>query len=163
MQMLMTGAFFFGLTFVTRGIIVARHWQTRSLLPLGLVLAGSVPCSVLAAWIGLGIEGVAAVTSLSLAALLLVLLGFLRRMAGPDVLDWRRLYRLVALPGAVMFALLGGYRLLAGARWLEPWPCIIGGAIYMILAALLAYWAVRRFPELSGLRLLGRGAGREDT
>lgn len=159
-QIMMVGAFFLGLGYITRGIIVARDWQLAVLAPAGLVLAASTGCCALAAWGGLGIEGVAAVSSLSLAVLFAIMLGFIRKRAGRDVADWARLVRLLSVPAAAMAVLLGGYRIAAGSQWDALWYNVAGGAVYMALMALVVLWAVRRFPELEDLRLwkvLGKG------
>lgn len=159
-QLLMLGSFFLGLVYVTRGIIVARDWQLSALWPAVAVLACNVAGAVSAAHWGLGIEGVAAASSLSLALLLAAMLLFIRIKAGGDAAHWGRMMRLVALPGVSMFALLGGYRLLAGDEWTRVGYSVLGGVAYMLVMALVVVLAVRRFPELEDLRCcraLGRG------
>lgn len=151
-QILMTGSFFLGLCYITRGIIVAKNWQLASLIPAGAVLILNIFMCTAAAWSGCGIEGVAAASTISLALLFCSMLLFIQRKAGAAVADWRRLFFLLALPAVPMYFLLVSYRIIAGLKWTTLEANVAGLAIYLPLITIMTLFAVTRFPELEGLR-----------
>ncbi|WP_031485374.1 oligosaccharide flippase family protein [Maridesulfovibrio frigidus] len=151
-QILMTGSFFLGLCYITRGIIVAQNWQLAALRPAGIVLVVNVLLCATAAYAGFGIEGVAISSTISLALLFSLLLRFIQQQAGYKAANWTRLIFLLALPATLMYLLLVSYRMLAGSQWSSLSANALGLVVYMPIVALVTLLAISRFPELEGLR-----------
>jgi O-antigen/teichoic acid export membrane protein len=101
-QIIVLGAYFLALSYITRGFIVANNWQLQSLVILLLSFIVNIAMSILFIKSGFGISGVAVSSSISYFILFISLLVFIRRGCRYALEDWKTHLIALCMPFPVM-------------------------------------------------------------
>jgi len=103
-QVIVLGGYFFSMSYIIRGVIIANNWQLKVLIVLGLVLILNILLNIFFLKLGWGIKGVSIGSSISFCALFMALLAFTKRQMASQVKDWGKNTQGLYLPFPVMCA-----------------------------------------------------------
>lgn len=103
-QILTLGCYFFAISFVTRGMIVANNWQLQASKTVFAVLLFNVAASVTLVKMGYGIAGVASASSVSLFLYCIGMVVFVKNRCVYARTQWRAGIRAAAVPFPLMVA-----------------------------------------------------------
>jgi O-antigen/teichoic acid export membrane protein len=155
-QILVLGCYFFALSFVARGLIVANQWQFKISKLMTIALIINITVSIFLLKSGFGISGVAAGSSLSLFFYLLLLIYFLKEQFDYAADNWKICIPHIIYPFAVMILIITLSMFVSHLLSLNIYAAAFMelSALYIIMFVLNVYVS-RRNPLLTGIKLKG--------
>jgi len=155
-QILVLGCYFFALSFVARGLIVANQWQLKVSKLMTIALIINIIVSIILLKLGSGISGVAAGSSFSLFIYLLLLLYFLKGKFDYAAKDWKSCMPHTVYPFAMMILIISLSMLVSNLFSMNIYIAAFMelSALYITMAILIIYVS-RRNPLLTGIDLKG--------
>ncbi|HUT24741.1 MAG TPA: oligosaccharide flippase family protein [Sumerlaeia bacterium] len=148
-QILLCGVYFLSLAYVPRVVIVARNWQTQTLVLMPWAIAANVGLSVWSIRADYGLPGVAAASGFSYFLLFGLLLAFLGRKLERSGWEWWRYLGETILPFLIMCALLVGWQVLLPRYIANPYGrAALGCLAFLALFSGFHAAARRRLPLL---------------
>ncbi|NJB67648.1 O-antigen/teichoic acid export membrane protein [Desulfobaculum xiamenense] len=160
-HILAAGSFFLGLIYITRGIVVARGWQTSAAIVGGCAVALNIALSAGLVRAGFGIEGVAVGASVGYVLFFWGICRLMHTRSNGHIRGWTRTMIATTIPFVVMVASAACVIALMDASGLPALVApVLGLCVYGAVNVGTVMVARRLYPELSDFTiraLLGRG------
>jgi O-antigen/teichoic acid export membrane protein len=157
-QIVVLGAYFYSVSYMARGVIVANNWQGEVSFFMVFVLIINIFLNILLIKLGLGLIGVAFSTALSYFILFVLLLSFIRLKYRGRIKNWGKNIEGILWPFPIMFLLLiiSKY-FLKGISTNRYFGSIINLFIFYICMIIVFKLAQKRYILLKGINLRERG------
>ena len=153
-QIIILGSYFFSLSILMRGIIVANGWQLKASVLTGSILPISMFLSILLLKLGLGIEGVAIGSSISYFILFIWLLIFIRRRCNYVLPDWNQNLIAMCYPFPIMCVTITFLQYFSKIIHINDYiATFINLLIFFIIMFFVLNIAQKKYPLLKGIRL----------
>jgi O-antigen/teichoic acid export membrane protein len=153
-QIIALGGYFFALSYLFRGMIVANNWQMKASLITILILCINVGLSIAFITMGLGINGVAASSTISFFLLFIVLLIFIRKRSDYAQEEWRFHIKGICWPFPVMCIAIAFLQNILNIMSFNRYimACLQLSVFYVIIFLLINY-ARKRYTLLKEIKI----------
>lgn len=153
-QIIIFGVYFLGLTFITRGIIVANGWQLKTLYITFPVLLLNIIMSIIFIKIGFGIEGVAFSSGISYLILFISLMVFVLSKHNYKPKEYIATILSLLLPFPIMLGTILSLIYISAMIFTNVY---IGSIFkifsFCVLMLLVISYAKKKYPIIKGINL----------